>query len=74
LVADSVGELNGFAEDIGLKPEWFQGDKFPHYDLTPRMRLEAIRAGAVEIDRKQLFALIRRLREQVQNDYEGFEA
>lgn len=48
LWADTGGELHAMASTIGLKPEWFQDhDKdFPHYDLTPAMRLRAIANGA----------------------------
>jgi hypothetical protein len=49
LWADTGGELHAMAAKLGLKPEWFQQRKgFPHYDLTPGMRLKAIAAGAVE--------------------------
>lgn len=45
-------ELHLFAERLGLKRQWFQGQKpqYPHYDLSPRMRAKAIRFGAVEIE------------------------
>ena len=43
----SVDELHEFAARLGLKLRWFQNKpKFPHYDLTPNKRVEAIRLGA----------------------------
>lgn len=46
LFADTVHELHGFAASIGLKREWFQDTKHPHYDLTVGKRKQAIIAGA----------------------------
>jgi len=44
---------------------WFQNkpQSTPHYDLTAGKRAEAVRAGAVEIDRKKTVAIIRAWRE-----------
>lgn len=44
-------ELHAFAAALGLKREWFQ-DKpgFPHYDVTPKKRDLALRAGVAECD------------------------
>lgn len=51
LQADSLSELHAFAEQIGLKREWFQSKPgrpdHDHYDLTCSKRDEAILAGAV---------------------------
>lgn len=47
-------ELHALAARIGLKRAWFQESppaSKPHYDLTPPRRVDAIRAGAVELDR-----------------------
>lgn len=62
LLADSIGELHGFAENLGLKRSWFQKGSLPHYDLTSGMRARAVRAGAVEIDRKEFIELFRKYR------------
>jgi len=49
LWADDVEELNAFAKRMSLNPSWFQDRaKFPHFDLTARMRERAIVFGAVE--------------------------
>jgi len=47
LICDGdLEELHRFAQHIGLKREWFQRSRVPHYDLTPRKRAQAIAAGA----------------------------
>lgn len=50
LFADSLEELHAFAESIGMKREWFQNTKLPHYDLTEARRKKAVAKGAVEVD------------------------
>lgn len=51
LTADTVDELHAFAKKIGMKRAWFQISapprSVPHYDLTPRKREAALKAGAV---------------------------
>jgi len=68
LIGDTEPELHAMAERIGLKRAWFQkattSAKTPHYDLCQEKRLAAIREGAIEIDRRQTVALIRKLRAQ----------
>lgn len=57
LASDSnVGELHLFAERLGLRREWFQGD---HYDLPEERYDEAIALGASPIESREL---VRRLR------------
>lgn len=47
LVSDtSFEELHEFAQRLGLRREWFQGD---HYDLIPSKRAQAVALGAVEM-------------------------
>jgi hypothetical protein len=62
MLADTVDELHAMAERIGMKRSWYQPKSSPHYDLTPSRRAAAVAAGAVEVDRHQLVAIIRRLR------------
>lgn len=53
MVSDtSLEELESFARELGLKPEWSQGD---HYDLKPGMKFKAMSAGAVEVGSVELF-------------------
>lgn len=47
------------AKKIGLKSQWFQRHKRPHYDLCQQKRKLAVQSGAIEIDRQQVGQLIR---------------
>ncbi len=60
MLADTVVELHDMAQRIGLKHEWFQPLSRPHYDVSKAKRAEAIKAGAVELDRRELVAMMRR--------------
>ena len=53
MFADSLDELHAMASKLGLRREWFQGgDSLQHYDLTGGKRQQAVRLGAVEVDRR----------------------
>lgn len=55
MVSDrSVEELHAFASEIGLRREWFQDGKRPHYDLRPSKRRLAVSKGAVEVGARDL--------------------
>ena len=56
-----LAELHAMAYNIGLKRRWFQGGKFPHYDLRPSKRELALRHGAKEIGFRELGHLLIRL-------------
>ncbi|MFI6986077.1 DUF4031 domain-containing protein [Embleya sp. NPDC050154] len=60
LTADTEPELHEFAARLGLKRAWFQNatNYRWHYDVVPSKRAQAIRLGAVEIDRRQLAQLM----------------
>ena len=63
MVADTPEELHAMAERIGMRREWFQADaSTPHYDVSRTRRTAAITAGAIEVDRRGMVAIIRRLR------------
>ena len=49
MFADSLEELHEFADKIGMKRQWFQNTKLPHYDLTATRRQLAVRNGALEV-------------------------
>lgn len=60
LISDvSEEELHAFAVRIGMRRAWYQPG---HYDLTPRRRAAAIRAGAQPVDRVGFVAAVRRAR------------
>ena len=57
LVSDvSLEELHEFAEELGIPRRGLHGD---HYDRPEEDRVQAIEAGAVEVDSREL---LRRLR------------
>ncbi len=62
MLADSIEELHGMADKIGLKRSWFQPRSSPHYDLSVEKRKLALAAGAIEVDRYGLVEVIKRLR------------
>ncbi len=49
LIGSDEKELHAFAQKIGLKHEWFQGDhRIPHYDILSKEILHrAIANGAI---------------------------
>ncbi len=59
MVADSLGELHAMAWALGLKQKWFQNTRHPHYDICKSKRALAVKLGAIEVDRRQLSALIK---------------
>jgi len=53
-----LSELHQFAEKISLRRRWFQNHcRVAHYDLTPGKRLQAVKAGAVQVTATELFKL-----------------
>jgi hypothetical protein len=49
LTADTVEELQAFAARLGLKAEWFQDHRVPHYDVAKSTRGKAIKLGALAV-------------------------
>lgn len=47
MMADTPEELERMARKLGLEPAYRHDD---HYELTPTQRLEAVKAGAKEVD------------------------
>lgn len=63
LVADSMEELHDFAAQLGLQRGWFQDKgRYPHYDVTMRVRDRALLMGAIDADRATLIACCKRVR------------
>ena len=63
MIADTPEELHSMAQRIGMRREWFQPRSFPHYDVAKGRRVEAIRLGAIECDRRTFVGHLRRIRE-----------
>lgn len=62
MVADTLDELHAMADAIGARRSWFQLRSFPHYDVPLFRRAQAVALGAVEVDRRQLAVIMRRVR------------
>jgi len=65
MLADSLEELHAMAEKLGLRRSWFQPKSSPHYDLCQSKRARAVELGAIEVDRRQVVEIIKRLRGSV---------
>lgn len=50
MIADTIEELHGMADLLGLQRKWFQGD---HYDISLTKRADALAYGAKAITWKQ---------------------
>ena len=69
LMADTLDELHAMAAHLGIPRHTFQDKPSgAHYDVTPGLREQALRLGAVAIsrhvDREQVRAVIRNARAQ----------
>lgn len=63
MIADTLSELHAMADRIGVARRWCQlSGSFPHYDISLEKRAAALRCGAVEIERRDLAATMKRLR------------
>jgi hypothetical protein len=65
MLADSTAELLAMADTIGVDQRWLQkrGEYDEHFDIAKSKRALAIAAGAIEISRPELAALLRKKRE-----------
>lgn len=59
MLADTRAELDAMADRIGVSRKHYQHPmdpkvSFPHYDICKSKRALAIKAGAVEVDRRQI--------------------
>lgn len=64
LFSEDRAALHAFAARIGLKRCWFHSGRkgsWPHYDVTPAQRIAALKAGAVQADRRTTIELANRL-------------
>ncbi|MBB4517391.1 DUF4031 domain-containing protein [Paraburkholderia fungorum] len=62
LSADSVDELHGFAQAVGINRCWYHsGARHPHYDITEPQRATAIENGAIAVSQRELMQVARRI-------------
>lgn len=65
MFAANIEDLHQFAEEIGMRREWFQDPlvsrkvSWPHYDITSQRRKVALELGAIELGRHQTVAMSR---------------
>lgn len=57
MMADDLSELHLFAGKLGLKREWFQNNRHPHYDISISKRKLAVQLGAKEVSSEFLIGL-----------------
>lgn len=63
LVADTLPELHSFAAELGLKRSWFQDKRScPHYDITLSKKAQALRLGAIELEKRLMAKKIQQIR------------
>ncbi len=63
MLADTTEELHVMADKIGINKKWFQGKASTwHYDICKSKRDVAVKNGAIEINRRETVAIIKRLR------------
>ena len=66
MLADTPEELHEMADRIGMARKWYQREaSTPHYDISKEKRAEAIAAGATQVDRRGMVAVIRRIRASI---------
>jgi hypothetical protein len=65
MVADTLDELHAMAQRLGLRRSWFQVSRsgMPHYDICQTKREQAIKLGAIEINRRKMVELVKLHRE-----------
>jgi len=54
LIADTEAELDEFATELGLKPQWKQKGRHVHFDVSEGMRVKAIMLGAQQVTCRDL--------------------
>jgi hypothetical protein len=70
MIADTEEELHEMAGRIGMKREWFQDGRRPHYDVSMSKRKLAVEYGTIEITAEEL---VIRLREENREMKTGVE-
>lgn len=66
MLADTPAELHAMADRIGVARKWYQRNaSTPHYDIAKCKRAAAVSYGAVEVDRRGMHEIIKRIREAI---------
>ena len=66
LLADTPTELHAMVYRIGVARGWYQHSaSTPHYDIANGKRALGIAHGALEVDRRELGAIIRRIHDSI---------
>lgn len=61
MIGDTEEELHQLAATIGLQRRWFQQKHVRHYDVSKGKRFQAIRHGAIALDRTAFVAKMNQL-------------
>lgn len=61
MLADTLGELHDMARAIGMQRRWYQPLSHPHYDVSLERRAVAVSLGALQVDRRGIVTVKRRL-------------
>lgn len=61
MLADTLEELHAMAHAIGMRRTWYQPLSFPHYDVSLERLAVALSLGAIQVDRRGIVAVKRRL-------------
>lgn len=63
MIADTIDELHDMADKIGSKRSWFQKNaSFPHYDIPLFRKKEALKHGAILLNRREMALKMREIR------------
>lgn len=65
MFSPNIEDLHRFAQEIGMRREWFQDPRtsskisWPHYDISAQRRQLALERGAIAVGRHQTIAMSR---------------
>jgi len=63
---ESEEDLHDFAKRLGLKREWYQDERLPHYDVTTnRLREKAQNMGAALVSSKEIVNIINSMKNEI---------
>jgi hypothetical protein len=71
MLADTNEELFAMADLIGIHHKWFQPLSHPHFDICQSKRKLAVLNGAIEVDNRQLVAVMNRYRNRFNAAHAG---